>query len=197
MRITPIDIQQQHFKSKLVGGYDQEEVDRFLEQVAEEIELLTVDNQQLRDDLGRTRLALNELREREATLKETLITTQRVTDDLKANARREAELIVGNAQVRGEQILQQVEERRMQMVAEVQELRRQKVAFESNLRMAIESHLRLLEVGFDPSFNEPPTAAPAAAQRPAPAAPRATPFPIAPPSPAPAPDDDTGAPFSF
>ena len=97
MRITPIDIQQQHFKSKMIGGYDQEEVDRFLEQVAEEVELLTVDGQQLRDELSRTKLALEEMQNREATLNETLLTTQRMTDDLKANARREAELIIGNA----------------------------------------------------------------------------------------------------
>ena len=168
MRITPIDIQQQHFRSKMIGGYDQEEVDHFLEQVAEELEVLTLDGQQLRDELSRTKLALEDLQNREATLKETLITTQRMTDDLKANARREAELIIANAQLRGEQLLQQVEDRRQKLVTEVQSLRREKIAFETNLRMAIESHLRLLDVGFDPSYNEAPKSAPLA-----PAAPRA------------------------
>ena len=160
MRITPIDIQQQHFKSKMIGGYDQEEVDRFLEQVAEELEILTVDGQHMRDELSRTRLALEDLQNREATLKETLITTQRMTDDLKANARREAELIIGNAQLRAEQLLLQAEDHRVKMVAEIQALRREKVAFETNLRMAIESHLRLLDVGFDPSSHEAPKSAP-------------------------------------
>lgn len=160
MRITPIDIQQQHFKSKMFGGYAQEEVDHFLEQIAEELEILTVDGQQLRDELGRTKLALEDLQNREATLKETLITTQRMTDDLKANARREAELIIGNAQLRGEQLLQQTEDRRQKMITEIQALRREKVAFETNLRMAIESHLRLLDVGFDASYQEAPKSAP-------------------------------------
>ncbi|MBE0503232.1 MAG: DivIVA domain-containing protein [Desulfuromonadales bacterium] len=159
MRITPIDIQQQHFKSKMIGGYDQEEVDRFLEQVAEELETLTVDSQQLRDELSRTRLALEDLQSREATLKETLLTTQRMTDDLKSNARREAELMVANAQLRCEQLLLQAEERRQKMVTEIQALRREKVAFETNLRMAIESHLRLLDVGFDASYQEAPKSA--------------------------------------
>lgn len=160
MRITPIDIQQQHFKTKMMGGYDQGEVDQFLEQVAEELEILTIDGQQLRDELSRTKLALEEMQNREATLKETLITTQRMTDDLKANARREAELIIANAQVRAEQIIQQTEDRRVKIVAEIQALRREKVAFETNLRMAIESHLRLLDVGFDASFHEAPRSAP-------------------------------------
>lgn len=157
MRITPIDIQQQQFKSKMVGGYDQDAVDRFLEQVAEEIELLTMENQQLRNDLGRSQSALDEMRERESTLKETLITTQRMTDDLKANARRESELIVANAQMRAERILQETEEKRLQVLTEIQELRRQKISFETNLRAAIESHLRMLDIGVDvpPAASEP------------------------------------------
>lgn len=197
MRITPIDIQQQHFKSKLMGGYAQDEVDRFLEQVAEELEVLTIDNQQLREELNRTKLYLEDQQERESTLKETLLTTQKVTDDLKANAKREAELIIAQAQARGEQILQQTEEHRLRMMAELQNLRRQKVQFEANLRMAIESHLRLLEVGFDPDYKEPAKSAPAAA-------PRAETPPAATPATRPAPSfavtptaDDMSDPFAF
>lgn len=186
MRITPIDIQQQHFKSKMIGGYDQEEVDHFLEQVAEEVEFLTIDGQQLRDELSRTKLALVDLQNREATLNETLITTQRMTDDLKANARREAELLIANAQMRAEQILQQVEDRRLKMAAEVQALRREKVSFETNLRMAIESHLRLLDVGFDTSYNEAPKSAPLT--------PAPQPAPIFPP---PVLRDDGNDPFTY
>lgn len=164
MRITPIDIQQQQFKTKLVGGYSQEEVDRFLEQVAEEVEQLTSENVQLREDLGRTRGVLDELRERESTLKETLITTQKVTDDLKANARREAELIVANAQMRGERLLQEAEEKRLQVMAEIHTLRRQQLAFETSLRSTVESHLRLLEVGSEILAEHAPAAPPAAAR---------------------------------
>lgn len=187
MRITPIDIQQQHFKSKMIGGYDQEEVDHFLEQVAGELESLTVEDQQLRDELSRTRLALADMQNREATLNETLITTQKMTDDLKANARREAELIIANAQMRGEQLLKQAEDRRQKLASEVQALRREKVAFETNLRMAIESHLRLLDVGFDASYNEAPKSASLA---PPPTQP-------SPPFPAPAFSDDADESFPY
>lgn len=144
----------------MMGGYDQGEVDHFLEQVAEELEILTVDCQQLRDELSRTKLTLEEMQNREATLKETLLTTQRMTDDLKANARREAELVIANAQMRAEQLLQQTEDRRIKMVAEIQALRREKIAFETTLRMAIESHLRLLDIGLDSSYHEAPKSAP-------------------------------------
>lgn len=168
MRITPIDIQQQQFKSKLVGGYDQADVDSFLEQIAETVEQLNVEQQQLQGELARTRAGLEEMRERESTLKETLITTQKVTDDLKANAKREAELIVANAQLRGERILQETEEKRLQLLAELQELRRQRVEFESNLRSMIEGHLRLLEMGLDTRTAAKPPVASRAAAPPAP-----------------------------
>lgn len=143
MSITPIDIQQHQFKSQLFG-YDKAGVDRFLELVAEELERMHRQHQEVREDLSRTRAHLQEMRDREATLKETLMTAQRVTDDLRNNARKEAELITADARVRAEQIINEAEKRRLQVINEIQELKRQKVAFESGLRSLVESHLMLL-----------------------------------------------------
>jgi cell division initiation protein len=86
------------------------------------------------------------MREREVTLKETLLTTQRMTDDLKANARKEAEIIVAEAELEGDRILQDARDRHVELVSDIQELRRQKVSFESGLRAVVESHMRLLEM---------------------------------------------------
>lgn len=146
MAITPIDIQQQQFKSKTFGGYDKAGVDHFLEQLADEVERLNLEILTLRDELARTKGALDELRLSEATLKEALLTTQRVTDDLKANARREAELVITEARMRGERLVRDAEERRIQLFSEMQELKRHKIAFETGLRAVIESHLRLLDL---------------------------------------------------
>ncbi|WP_305043355.1 DivIVA domain-containing protein [Geoalkalibacter sp.] len=145
MAITPIDIQQHQFKSQLFG-YDKSGVDRFLELVAEEMERVHRQYQEVREELSRTRATLEEMREREATLKETLMTAQKVTDDLRANARKEAEIIIADARVRGEQIVGEAEKRRLQLIGEIQEAKRQKVAFETGLRSLIESHLRLLSL---------------------------------------------------
>ncbi len=145
MPITPIDIQQHQFKTRALG-YEKGAVDHFLELVADELERLHRQNQELRDELLRTRGYLEEMREREATLKETLLTTQRMTDEIKANARREAEIVVAEAQLRAERIVRDAEERRLQLIGEIQELKRQKVAFESGLRTLVESHLRMLDL---------------------------------------------------
>lgn len=193
MRITPIDIQQHQFRSRVMG-YDKAEVDQFLEILAGEIERLFRQNQDLQEELARNRETLAEMREREATLKETLLTTQKVTDELKANARREAELLLADAEVRAERVMRSAEDRRRQLIEEIHEIKRQKIDFETSLRSLLEKHVRMLELNIlsvneekadtmlieEPSLPARPavTAEPPPAPKPAaaaPAAPRSTP----------------------
>jgi len=145
MSITPIDIQQHQFKNRLFG-YDPAGVDHFLELVAEELERLNRLNQELKDELTRTRANLQEMKQREATLKETLLTTQRVTDELKANARKEGEIIVADSVLKAEKIVHDAEARRIKLIGEIQELKHQKMTFETSLRSLVENHLRLLDL---------------------------------------------------
>jgi len=149
MAITPIDIQQHQFKGQLFG-YNKASVDRFLELVAEELERLSKQYQEVREELARTRATVDEMRQREAILKETMLTAQRVTEDLKSNAQREAEVIIADARVRAEKIIREAEDRRLQLISEIQESKRQKVAFETGLRAMVESHLRLLDLDVFP-----------------------------------------------
>jgi cell division initiation protein len=145
MSITPIDIQQHKYRTRPLG-YEKAGVDHFLELLAEELERLHRQNQELKEELTRTRVSLEEMRSREQMLKETLLTTQKMTDDLKANARKEAEIIVAEAELHGEKIVRAAEDRRIQLISEVQELKRQKISFETSLRTVVESHLRLLDI---------------------------------------------------
>ncbi|MCM2264744.1 MAG: DivIVA domain-containing protein [Desulfuromonadales bacterium] len=145
MRITPIDIQQQQFRSRLMG-YDKAGVDQFLEVLAGEIERLFRQNQDLQEELARTKSTLADMRERETNLKETLLTTQKVTDELKANARREAELVLTDAEMRAERVMRNAEDRRLQLIEEIQEIKRQKIDFETSLRSLLEKHVRMLDL---------------------------------------------------
>lgn len=150
MSITPIDIQQHRFKTRPFG-YDKAGVDYFLEQVADELERFHLEVQKLKEELSHTRSALDEMKEREVTLKEALLTTQRMTDELKANARKEADIVIAEAELQGERIVQNALDRQGQLLSEIQELRRQKVSFESGLRAVVESHMRLLELNSLPA----------------------------------------------
>lgn len=149
MSITPIDIQQHRFKSRPFG-YDKAGVDGFLEMVADELERFHLETQRLKEELSRTRSALDEMKDREVTLKEALLTTQRMTDELKANARKEAEIVIAEAELQGERIVHEAQSRHGALLSEIQELRCQKVTFESGLRAVVESHMRLLELNSMP-----------------------------------------------
>jgi cell division initiation protein len=145
MAITPIDIQQQHFKSRPLG-YEKYGVDEFLEQVAGEMERLMRLNQELREELARTKATLEEMRSRETMLKETLVTSQKMAGEIKKNAHKEAEIITSNAQLQGERLLRDSEERRIQLINEIQEVKRQKISFETSLRALVMSHIKLLDL---------------------------------------------------
>ncbi len=145
MSITPIDIQQHRFKSGLFG-YEKGGVDHFLELVADEMERIHRQNLELREELARVQNRVDEMRDREATLKETLIATQRVTEEMKSNARKEAEIFITDARIRAEKIVRDADERRIQLIGEIQEIKRQKISFETSLRALVESHMRLLDI---------------------------------------------------
>ena len=93
MKITPLDIQQQQFKTRF-RGFDIREVDAFLEQVAETFETLQKTNQNLTDEVRRLELEIQGYRKREETFKRALLNSQKVLDQMKDNARKSAELII-------------------------------------------------------------------------------------------------------
>ena len=145
MRITPIEIQQHQFKTRMFG-YDTAAVDHFLEMLADELERLHKQNNELKESLARTRTSLDQMRDREKTLQETLMTAQQVTEELKINARKEAEIVVAEAHLEGERVVRDANERRVQLISEIQEIRRQKITFEGGLRSLIENHLKLMDI---------------------------------------------------
>ena len=145
MKITPIEIQQHQFKTRMLG-YDSNAVDQFLEMVADELERLHKQNHELKETLARTRTVLEQLKDREQALQETLMTAQQVTDELKSSARKEADLVMVDARMQGEQIVRHAEERRLQLIREIQDIKRQKISFESSLRALIDGHLKLLDM---------------------------------------------------
>ena len=145
MRITPIEIQQQQFKTRLLG-YDTAAVDQFLEMVSEQLERVYLQNNELKESLARTTENLEFLREREKTLQQTLITAQQVVADMKDNAQKEADIIVAEAHVEAERINKAANQERVEVITQIHDLKRQKVTFELGLRALLENHLHLLDM---------------------------------------------------
>ena len=146
MKVTPLDIQQQQFKTRF-RGFDIREVDTFLEQMAETVENLQKENQNLGDEVRRLELEIQGYRKREETFKRALLNSQKVLDQMKDNARRSAELVIAEAEVKAEKILNKAHNRLAQLHEDITELKRQRTQIEVQISSIIEAHSRLLEIG--------------------------------------------------
>lgn len=144
MRLTPLDIQQKQFSARF-RGLDPHEVRQFLQACADELEELVRENIELREDLRVRESQLADVHERERSLQDALVSAQRVAAELKEQARKEAEIVVADAELQGERIVHDAHARRTELLEDLAELRRQKITFSAQLRVAVESHLRLLE----------------------------------------------------
>ncbi len=144
MRLTPLDIQQKRFGSSL-KGYKHEEVEAFLDLVSSEFEAVIKENIGHKEELSRTQERLRELEGRERAIQETMVTAQRITDDIREQARKEAELVIGEAELQAEKLVHNAHQRLVRIVEDIGELKRQRTQFEAQVEQAVRSHLKLLE----------------------------------------------------
>ncbi|MEC4685144.1 MAG: DivIVA domain-containing protein [Nitrospirota bacterium] len=144
MRITPLDIQQKQFPVKF-RGFDVEEVYAFLEVIREEMEDLLRENASLKEHHHRSEAQLQEFRDMENTLRETLMTAQQMVEDYKTNARKEAELILREAELKADTLIKDAQERVVKIHEDIVDLKGIRRHFKEELKRLIESHVRMLE----------------------------------------------------
>ncbi len=144
MRITPVDIRQQQFTTRMFRGYDVQEVDAFLEDVAEDYEQLLKESALLKEQLAALEERMRGIEELERTLQETLITTQRLTEEMKEAARREAQLLVREAELQGEKLMEAAREEEAKIKSEVLALQRTRRQLFEGLRATLEMYQRLI-----------------------------------------------------
>ena len=101
MKVTPLDLRQAQFKTKM-RGYDPQEVGPFLADAANELEQALREIDRLRQDLVRSETAMTEHRDRETSLRNTLLTAQRLADSIKENAENEARTLIREAETRAD-----------------------------------------------------------------------------------------------
>jgi len=157
MKLTPMDIQQQQYH-RAAFGYDRREVHAFLDLVGQELGEASRENSELRSEIRRLQRDLEEHRGRETTLREAMLTAQRAIEDIREQARKEAQLIVTEADVRAEKILNNAHGRMMKIEEDINELRRQRARAMEELRGTLHTHLRILEVDEESAGREPTNA---------------------------------------
>jgi cell division initiation protein len=144
-RLTAMDIEKQTFTRKM-RGLDPDEVQLFLRAVADELGRLNLENQRLAEETAELRERVDEYKDRERALQETLVTAQMMSADLKVKSKAEADLLVKEARFKAERLLEQAQDQLQALENEIGRLRLEKDAFENRLRAAIEEHLSLLDL---------------------------------------------------
>jgi cell division initiation protein len=145
MKITPIDISGHSFAQRM-RGFDPEEVRSFLNLVSSEFEALIVEHNATKERLAAVEASVADLKERERILKETLLTAQKLADEMREEARKEAALIVREAEVKASQLLDQAARKSGELEGAIMSLRVERDAFAARIRSAVEQHLRLLDM---------------------------------------------------
>jgi len=143
MRLTPLDLQSHRFSRRL-RGYDTAEVDGFVRMVGEDYESLVRENEALHETLRDLETRVAEYSGQEGSLRETLVTVQTLTEDLKRTSIREAEMKIGEAEVRAEKILDAAHRRAAKLQEQVRELRLLRGRVAAALRATLETHAGLL-----------------------------------------------------
>jgi cell division initiation protein len=146
MKITPLEIAQQQFRMRF-RGFDVREVDNFLEKMADAFETIGQENKRLQEENRRLQDDIQGLREREESFKRAMLNSQKALEQMKANARKAAELITAEAQVHAQKLLNGAHNRLAQLHEDIAELKRQRMQIEVQIRSVLEAHTKLLELG--------------------------------------------------
>jgi cell division initiation protein len=117
MPIRPIDVRRKEFKSSF-RGYDANQVDDFLDAVADEFELNYTENQRMREEVSSLRDRLQQFEDLEGSIRAALVHAEQASNDLRRAASREAEGIKQSAQREADFTIKEAQSRSHQMLAD-------------------------------------------------------------------------------
>ena len=102
--LTPLDIHNQEFKRSF-RGYNEDEIDEFLDRVVKDYEQLYRENVELKETLDRLKTKVEHFQHIENTLHNTLVVAQETAEEVKLNAKKESELILNEARNNGQRLI--------------------------------------------------------------------------------------------
>lgn len=145
MKVSPLSIKKQEFKKGL-RGYDQEEVQAFLEKLADEFELLQKENETLKRELDNSNEKLDEFRKIEKNLQLTLLKAQESSSRSIESTKKQAGLIVKEAEIKASQILEKARENANEIRNAVIHLREEREMIISKLKAVVDTQSKLLDM---------------------------------------------------
>jgi cell division initiation protein len=145
MRLSAMDIRQQQFAVKLIRGFDPQEVDAFLEEVADDWEEMTKENNLLKDQLATLEETKKATDQQNRTLQETLVVTQKMAEEFRESSKRAAEIVLREAQLQAEKLLEEKRQEQTQLSSDVLGLKQLKRQAAEQLLSDLKMLERLVE----------------------------------------------------
>lgn len=144
MPISPIDIHNKEF-TRGFRGYNEDEVNEFLEKIMKDMELVLEENQNLENRLMVTSEKIGHYHSLEETLQKSIIVAQEAAEEVRRNSQKEAKLIVKEAEKNADRIVNEALSKARRIAMEIEELKKQSKVFRNRFKMIVEAQLDLIE----------------------------------------------------
>lgn len=147
-RLTPLDIHNKEF-SRSFRGYNEEEVDEFLDLIVAELEWYIRQYEELQANIAGLEARINHYKGLEETLKNAIVLAQKAADQIKEAAAREAESMLQEARRQADMIRREAEEIRKKAYEEIEARRQKALRFKAEMRALLQSTLEMLDDNID------------------------------------------------
>jgi cell division initiation protein len=143
MPLTPLDIHNKEF-GRSFRGYDEDQVNEFLDQIIKDYEANIRENKDLQNQLAAIQERLDHFSNIEVTLSKTIIVAQEAADELRNNSKKEAQLIIKEAEKNADRIINESLTKSRKISVEIEELKKQASIYRTRFRTLLEAQLELL-----------------------------------------------------
>lgn len=142
--LTPLDIQNKEFKRSF-RGYDENEVEDFLDAVLKDYEYLYKENLELKENINALKERIEEYKQLEETLRKTLVVAQEAAEGVKNHGQREAEMIIEEAKRKSSQIIDEAEWKVEKLNGKFIDLQRQMQVYRAKMKALLMAQMELLD----------------------------------------------------
>lgn len=141
--LTPLDIHNKEFKRSF-RGYNEEDVDEFLDRVIKDYEQLYRENIELKENMDRLNSKLEHFQHMESTLHNTLIVAQETAEEVKLNAKKSTELMIKETEINAQKLIDEASNKVRRMASEYQDLKKQVDVYRVRMRTLVQAQLEIL-----------------------------------------------------
>ncbi|MCF3942504.1 DivIVA domain-containing protein [Oceanobacillus alkalisoli] len=144
MPLTPLDIHNKEFSRK-IRGFDEDEVNEFLDQVVKDYEMVIREKKNLEEKVDKLEEKLGHFTNIEETLNRSILVAQETAEEVKGNATKESKLIIKEAEKNADRIINEALSKSRRIAMDVEELKKQAKVFRTRLKMIVEAQLDMIE----------------------------------------------------